>query len=135
MPYYRHAELTESESRHLALPAFPLAGRGAQLGQYHRVLSSSWSRRRRRRRWATARITRTRANKRLSFFSYAYLPVVPRSTRLLSALASPDSLPLRSFGFGAAGEEDRTTDDVGSEWKREGKDLEERLEALQGFGG
>ncbi|KAJ7090932.1 hypothetical protein B0H15DRAFT_837362 [Mycena belliarum] len=95
------------------------------------------------------------ANKRLSFVSYAdLLASTPTSTQPLSALTSPASSPahipgvalaaegeasgaasLRNFGFGI-GDEDRTMDDVGGEWEREGlgRGLEERLEALQGFG-
>ncbi|KAJ6591337.1 hypothetical protein B0H10DRAFT_2091424 [Mycena sp. CBHHK59/15] len=100
-----------------------------------------------------------RASKRLSFLSYAdLLSSTPTSTQPLSALTSPACSPshipgvaisdgagsayggsgapsLRNFGFGP-GEEDRTMDDVGGEWEREGlgKGLEERLEALQGLG-
>lgn len=101
----------------------------------------------------------SQANKRLSFMSYTdLLSSTPASTQPLSALTSPASSPahipgvalsdpsgsayggsgapsLRNFGFGL-GDEDRTMDDVGGEWEREGlgKGLEERLEALQGFG-
>jgi len=103
------------------------------------------------------------ANKRLSFVSYTHLLAsTPTATQPLSALTSPSNSPshipgiltdsmeataagsayggsgapsLRNFGFGL-GDEDRTMDDVGGEWEREGlgKGLEERLEALQGFG-
>ncbi|KAJ7122042.1 hypothetical protein C8R43DRAFT_1112087 [Mycena crocata] len=99
------------------------------------------------------------ANKRLSFLSYTdLLSSTPTATQPLSALTSPANSPshisgvsisepssstyggsgapsLRNFGFGL-GDEDRTMDDVGGEWEREGlgKGLEERLEALQGFG-
>ncbi|KAJ7762484.1 hypothetical protein B0H16DRAFT_1883959 [Mycena metata] len=108
----------------------------------------------------------SQASKRLSFVSYADLIAsTPTATQPLSALTSPASSPshipgvsistgtstdpttagsayggsgapsLRNFGFGL-GDEDRTMDDVGGEWEREGlgKGLEERLEALQGFG-
>ncbi|KAJ7028585.1 hypothetical protein C8F04DRAFT_1398907 [Mycena alexandri] len=108
----------------------------------------------------------SQASKRLSFVSYAdLLASTPTATQPLSALTSPASSPshipgvsistgtstdpttagsayggsgapsLRNFGFGL-GDEDRTMDDVGGEWEREGlgKGLEERLEALQGFG-
>ncbi|KAJ7162226.1 hypothetical protein C8R46DRAFT_346193 [Mycena filopes] len=52
-----------------------------------------------------------------------------------SAYGGSGAPSLRNFGFGI-GDEDRTMDDVGGEWEREGlgKGLEERLEALQGFG-
>ncbi|KAJ7049939.1 hypothetical protein C8F01DRAFT_1213092 [Mycena amicta] len=103
------------------------------------------------------------SNKRLSFMSYTdLLSSTPTSTQPLSALTAPSSSPghipglaladssitaagsaysgsaapsLRNFGF-LAGEEDRTMDDVGGEWEREGlgKGLEERLEALQSVG-
>ncbi|KAJ7213025.1 hypothetical protein GGX14DRAFT_446067 [Mycena pura] len=103
------------------------------------------------------------ASKRLSFVSYTdLLASTPTATQPLSALTSPSSSPshipgiltdsmaataagsayggsgapsLRNFGFGL-GDEDRTMDDVGGEWEREGlgRGLEERLEALQGFG-
>ncbi|KAJ7625465.1 hypothetical protein B0H17DRAFT_1111052 [Mycena rosella] len=96
-------------------------------------------------------------NKRLSFMSYAdLLASTPAATQPLSSLTSPAGSPahipgvtiatagegeasgapsLRNFGFGL-GDEDRTMDDVGGEWEREGlgRGLEERLEALQGFG-
>ncbi|KAJ7633499.1 hypothetical protein DFH06DRAFT_1303530 [Mycena polygramma] len=103
----------------------------------------------------------SQANKRLSFVSYAdLLSSTPTATQPLSALTSPATSPahipgvadgvagtgagsayggsgapsLRNFAFGP--EEDRLMDDVGGEWEREGlgKGLEERLEALQGFG-
>ncbi|KAJ6538783.1 hypothetical protein DFH09DRAFT_1323456 [Mycena vulgaris] len=98
------------------------------------------------------------AHKRLSFISYAdLLASTPTSTQPLSALTSPAGSPahipgvvadeggasgaasLRNFGFGggAGGTgEDVGMDDVGGEWEREGlgRGLEERLEALQGFG-
>ncbi|KAJ7467039.1 hypothetical protein FB451DRAFT_404048 [Mycena latifolia] len=98
------------------------------------------------------------ASKRLSFLSYTdLLASTPTSTQPLSALTSPAASPahlpgvtlaaeggeasgaasLRNFGFGmGTGDEDRTMDDVGGEWEREGlgRGLEERLEALQGFG-
>ncbi|KAK7001301.1 hypothetical protein R3P38DRAFT_2649322 [Favolaschia claudopus] len=100
------------------------------------------------------------ASKRLSFVSYTdLLSSTPTATQPLSALTAPSGSPshvpglsisdpsagsayggsgapsLRNFGFGL-GDEDRTMDDVGGEWEREGlgKGLEERLEALQGFG-
>ncbi|KAF7376648.1 hypothetical protein MSAN_00081600 [Mycena sanguinolenta] len=106
----------------------------------------------------------SQANKRLSFVSYTdLLSSTPTATQPLSALTSPAASPahipgvsitdptvgvgsasayggsgapsLRNFGFGL-GDEDRMMDDVGGEWEREGlgKGLEERLEALQGFG-
>ncbi|KAJ7141126.1 hypothetical protein C8R44DRAFT_762777 [Mycena epipterygia] len=108
----------------------------------------------------TTRQASANANKRLSFVSYAdLLSSTPTATQPLSALTSPASSPshipgvsisepgagsayggsgapsLRNFGFGL-GDEDRTMDDVGGEWEREGlgRGLEERLEALQGYG-
>ncbi|KAF8143324.1 hypothetical protein K438DRAFT_1876151 [Mycena galopus ATCC 62051] len=52
-----------------------------------------------------------------------------------SAYGGSGAPSLRNFGFGG-GDEDRMMDDVGGEWEREGlgRGLEERLEALQGFG-
>ncbi|KAJ6456376.1 hypothetical protein C8R45DRAFT_576933 [Mycena sanguinolenta] len=111
---------------------------------------------------ARAASSSSQANKRLSFVSYTdLLSSTPTATQPLSALTSPASSPahipgvsitdpsvgsasayggsgapsLRNFGFGL-GDEDRMMDDVGGEWEREGlgKGLEERLEALQGFG-
>ncbi|KAJ7252093.1 hypothetical protein B0H12DRAFT_1118395 [Mycena haematopus] len=110
----------------------------------------------------TTRGASSQANKRLSFVSYAdLLSSTPTATQPLSSLTSPACSPahipgvsitdpsvssasayggsgapsLRNFGFGL-GDEDRMMDDVGGEWEREGlgKGLEERLEALQGFG-
>jgi hypothetical protein len=110
----------------------------------------------------TGTARQAQANKRLSFVSYTdLLSSTPTATQPLSALTSPASSPahipgvsfgadpsvqgsayggsgapsLRNFGFGL-GDEDRMMDDVGGEWEREGlgKGLEERLEALQGFG-
>ncbi|KAJ7502460.1 hypothetical protein B0H11DRAFT_640420 [Mycena galericulata] len=112
--------------------------------------------------YSTGTARQGQANKRLSFMSYTdLLSSTPTATQPLSALTSPASSPshipgvslatdpsvagsayggsgapsLRNFGFGL-GDEDRTMDDVGGEWEREGlgKGLEERLEALQGFG-
>ncbi|KAF7315933.1 hypothetical protein MIND_00110100 [Mycena indigotica] len=103
------------------------------------------------------------SNKRLSFISYTdLLSSTPTATQPLSSLTSPASSPghipgvaladsmttagsayggsaapsLRNFAFGLSGDEDRTMDDVGGEWEREGlgKGLEERLEALQSVG-
>ncbi|KAJ6594560.1 hypothetical protein B0H19DRAFT_1225670 [Mycena capillaripes] len=109
----------------------------------------------------TARQSSSQANKRLSFVSYAdLLSSTPIATQPLSALTSPSSSPshipgvaiadlpsgsayggsgapsLRNFGFGVGDDSDRMMDDVGGEWEREGlgKGLEERLEALQGYG-
>ncbi|KAJ7782499.1 hypothetical protein DFH07DRAFT_909337 [Mycena maculata] len=106
----------------------------------------------------------SQASKRLSFVAYSdLLASTPTATQPLSALTSPTNSPshipgvalgeaagfgfsggassgapsLRNFGFGGGDEErDRTMDDVGGEWEREGlgRGLEERLEALQGFG-